>query len=328
MLLAATALPSAAAAAERATTDRADELEGPQVHLLYVLPASGTDRNLDADGTIGRSFEVAQGWLQAQTGGRAFRLDAAAEEADVTFLRLPGDDTTRDGVERAAQQAGLLATGKRYLAYVDAAGPGGCSAAPRSGRLAALYLGADPCAATPLRSGTAGAGLWEHTALRSLMRLLGAVPSCAPHHTGDGYVSDAPSDLMYEGPDPWAPSQLDAGRDDYFDHPSDGCLDLADSTFFERRPPGVVVAGIAVTRSGDRVRARLRVRCPERCRVTVSLARKGRRFAATTATLAPGTLRHFVVAGRPRSRGPVRLAVVARDELGKVTRVAVRRRPR
>src|SRR5687768_6880593 len=106
--LAALALPASAGAAERATADRTDEIPDDQVHLLYVLPADGQDRSLDVDGTIGRSFEVAQGWLRGQTGGRALRLDVSGGEADVTFFRMSATDAdvaskgdfVRDEIER------------------------------------------------------------------------------------------------------------------------------------------------------------------------------------------------------------------------------------
>ena len=321
------ALPAGASAAERATADRPDDVNGPQVHLLYVLPAGGVDRGLDGDDTIARSFDLAQGWLQGQSDGRALRLDTVDGAPDVTFFRLPDGDASREGIERSLAAAGFGASGKRYLAYVDGAGPGGCSAAAWPGRLAVLYLRAEPCAATPLRRGPDPAGLWEHTALREVFRTLGAVATCAPNDTGDGHVADSPTDLMYAGPEPWAPARLDAGRDDYFGHGRAGCLDLADSTFLERRPPGVVVSRIVVTRRGPRVRAALTVRCPERCRVSVALSQGGRRFAGTGASLERGARRRLVLAGRATGAA-IQLAVVARDELGKVTRVAVRRRPR
>jgi hypothetical protein len=38
---------------------------------------------------------------------------------------------------------------------------------------------------------------------------------------------------MYAGPQPWRPSVLDVGRDDYFQHGRRDCLDLARSIFLD-----------------------------------------------------------------------------------------------
>lgn len=48
---------------------------------------------------------------------------------------------------------------------------------------------------------------------------------------------------MYAGPEPWAPTAIDPGHDDYFDHGTD-CLDVARSAFLDplvadaQMPPG------------------------------------------------------------------------------------------
>jgi hypothetical protein len=53
-----------------------------------------------------------------------------------------------------------------------------------------------------------------------------------------GHVSDSPTDLMYAGDQPWQPSVLDFGKDDYFQHKNAGCLDLAKSAFLDPLPAG------------------------------------------------------------------------------------------
>jgi len=60
---------------DRSTTDRPDDITGPQVHAMYVVPADGTDRALDTNGTIAASVANRDGWLRGQTGGRGLRLD-------------------------------------------------------------------------------------------------------------------------------------------------------------------------------------------------------------------------------------------------------------
>src|SRR2546425_5339206 len=51
----------------RATSDRADEVSGNQIHVLYVLPSDGTDRGLDIDGTLQNTVGSFQIWLAGQT---------------------------------------------------------------------------------------------------------------------------------------------------------------------------------------------------------------------------------------------------------------------
>jgi hypothetical protein len=68
------------------------------------------------------------------------------------------------------------------------------------------------------------------------MHAMGAVPACAPNFTLAGHSSDSPTDLMYAGPQPWQPSVLDPGHDDYFGHGRSDCLDVARSGYLLGNP--------------------------------------------------------------------------------------------
>jgi hypothetical protein len=46
---------------------------------------------------------------------------------------------------------------------------------------------------------------------------------------------------MYAGPEPWQPSVLDSGHDDYFRHNIPRCLDLAQSAFLDPAPQNAVL---------------------------------------------------------------------------------------
>src|ERR1051325_5962140 len=61
---------------DRSTTDRPDDITGPQLHAMHVVPADGTDRALDTNGTIAAPVANWEGWLRGQTGGRGVRLAA------------------------------------------------------------------------------------------------------------------------------------------------------------------------------------------------------------------------------------------------------------
>jgi hypothetical protein len=87
--------------------------------------------------------------------------------------------------------------------------------------------------------------LAEYGALHEILHGLGFVEACAPNHTKErtcghnarrvtnGHVSDNPKDLMYAGCEPWWPTTLDVGRNDYFKHRIPGCSDLNNSAFLE-----------------------------------------------------------------------------------------------
>jgi hypothetical protein len=67
-------------------------------------------------------------------------------------------------------------------------------------------------------------------AAHEVLHAMGAVETCAPHEGDFHHVTDAPNDIMYtrDGRD-YQNFVLDAGRDDYYGHFNDGCIDLADS---------------------------------------------------------------------------------------------------
>jgi hypothetical protein len=111
--------------------------------------------------------------------------------------------------------------------------------------VATLYLrgeppGAPPCSSNCFAQSENAPGYLEFAMLHELVHTVGVVPTCAPHHTQSGHVSDDPRDLMYAGPLPWNPSILDIGRDDYYGHGRTSCLDLARSAFLDPSVPGAV----------------------------------------------------------------------------------------
>ena len=73
--------------AERSLVDRPDEVAGPQVHAVYVIPNDGLDENMDRHGRIGWSLNTSVDFLTYKLG-RRLRVDTYNGEPDVTFLRL------------------------------------------------------------------------------------------------------------------------------------------------------------------------------------------------------------------------------------------------
>ena len=262
LLLVSCALP-ALAALPRSTKDRADsraQKGRPQVHVIYAVPKDGEDRALDTNGTIGRSVEAIRRWFREQSEGRDLRFDSMGSNLDISFARLPSTDAeisargafVRDELlEKLLRAKGFNKPGKIYLVFYDGhstyACGGGAWPPVLKGSYAALYLrgevpGYTPCEENPFAADEDSPGYWEFALIHELFHTLGAVASCAPNFVLSGHVGDDNHDLMYAGSLPWFPSVLDFNRNDYFDHPNGGCLDLKDSPFL--LPPSAVHARV------------------------------------------------------------------------------------
>jgi hypothetical protein len=236
---------------DRATTDQADDVTGPQLHVVYVLPSDGIDRHLDTDGTLRNTVASWETWLNGQTGGRVFRLDTYQGALDITFVQLTRSNATmtgygafvRDTIEKDLAALGLVVAPKIYAVYYDGGSTfacgGGAWPPALPGRVAALYLqgtppGARACNTNPFAGFPSSApGYLEFAMIHEVMHTLGFVSSAAPHFAAAGHTNDGPTDLMYAGAQPWTPSVLDLGRDDYYnpDGLPVGVLNLATSTY-------------------------------------------------------------------------------------------------
>ena len=145
----------------RTTTDRADEVSGSQVHVVYAVPADGEDRGLDTTGVLASSVGSFQGWLRAHASGRALRMDVHDGKLDVTFLRLSRSEAAmtsygpfmRDSLERAMGRVGLIQPDKKYAVYYDGGSTWACGGAAWPpevpGQVAAMYLRGTPGDADP-----------------------------------------------------------------------------------------------------------------------------------------------------------------------------------
>jgi hypothetical protein len=303
LLASASSSSAAPDALPRSTTDRRDDVTGPQVHALYVLPSDGVDRGLDTDGTIAASVANWQRWVRAQTFDNGIRLDTSGRELDVTFVRLGKTDAQlaarglalRDAIEDELRARGLVRSGKIYATYYDgssAAACGGGAWPPRlPGTVAALYLratyGPGAVCYQPERSRDE-LQIMDFAMLHEVMHTMGYVPSCAPNHTREGHVSDSPRDLMYAGDEPWRPAVLDVGNDDYFHAHILGCRELAESTYLDRGFGGSTARlTVAVVGPGRVVSTPRGIACSKRCSATFergmrvalrAVAAKGARF--------------------------------------------------
>ncbi len=249
-------------ARDRTTGDMPDDRSGPQVHFLYVVPADGTDRQLDANGAMEQSITRIVRWFEAHAGDQALRIDTYKGAPDITFVRLPHSDaqaTSKNPWPLWVMGEDLVAAGfnnpaKAYAAFYDGHSTWACGGAksPALPKLGAMYLLAQPtndprpCRDAPgFGTGTDRPGYFEIGLLHEVMHVIGFTPRCAPHASADGYgdhVDDSPTDLMY-GPDAkspfgwsWAQAVLDFNHDDYYKAHIPGCPDLSDSPYVEPIP--------------------------------------------------------------------------------------------
>lgn len=237
----------------RSTTDRPDDSGCPQVHVLYVVPLDGTDRKLDAQGNLSGSIASMDRWFRDQTGKTRLRFDTHQKQVDISFHRSNWTDSDlkardpyiRDELEKELRRAGFDRPLKLYAVYYDGHSAHSCGggAWPPTlvGTMGALYLqGAPPgspsCASNPLAEPADPPGYLEFAMLHELFHTLGAAATCGPHEHSAGHVDDDRKDLMYAGPQAWAPAGLDVGMDDYFGHGDSECLDLARSAFLHPSP--------------------------------------------------------------------------------------------
>jgi hypothetical protein len=300
---AAAAAPGAARAAgwcgnDLAASDRLPEaVSGPQVHVVYAIPADGGERFAEAAPKLVTDLEHIVRWWRANDPSRQprfdlFRFPGACENElgtlDLTLARLPAaatayaPTTTRFGaLRRDLGASGFGDFAKKYLVYYD--GPvepddicGTASGAPDFGgstSVGVVWLRArGPC-------GSLGNGDYAAvTAVHELLHVLGALPGPSgggrpPHPCpgDDGHVCDSAVDILA----PFGRSNalgdyvLDAGRDDYYAH-GGPWFDLQDSWWLRQLdlPEHPLTVALVGAGGGDRVESDLPgIACPPACAI-------------------------------------------------------------
>lgn len=277
----------AAAARDRATTDMPDDITGPQVHFLYVVPADGVDAQLDTNGGMEQSIARIEHWFVTHAENQALRVDTHNGVPDITFVRLPHSNaqaTSRNpwpvwviGEDLVA--AGFKDPAKVYAAFYDGRSTWACGGAgsPALPKLGAMYLQAHPTAdprpcrdAPGFGTGATRPGYFEIGLLHEIMHVIGFSPTCAPHASASAYpdhVNDSPTDLMY-GPDAthtagwnWANAVLDFNHDDYYRANRPGCPDLSNSPYLS----ALHSVSVTVNGSGSVTSSPAGIDCPALC---------------------------------------------------------------
>lgn len=254
---------------ERAYADRPDDFPGTyQVHVLYVLPADATDRNVDTDGNINISVQAANEWFSAQTGGTNIRFDTYQGELDITFVQLDmtsdefyektvelygSGSFTRDLLEQTLIRMNVFHPGKIYYSIFDIARvDNACADGAHPPQLMGRMVGHYPVAVMPdgfqcSTSEVFGVGNKgsDMTIPHEIAHVLGFASDCGKNPTSENNKSHTGDDIrdLMNAPDEndtvwwdFENMMLDPGNDDYYNHNIPGCADLADSAFLEPLP--------------------------------------------------------------------------------------------
>lgn len=213
--------------------------------MVYAIASDGKDMEIDTDGTIRDMLANMQEFLDERIG-RGFRIDTAGGEPDVTFVQLevPEEELLlfselHDPVvsvlwlSSALDDVLVREPEKLYAVFYTFDWEGnfitgqanvGTGVAGTYIRHLSLDRFEDP--------------LWqrifETTMVHEIFHLLGAVASCAPNNGRGAHVMDHDLDIMSNSGRPqWEWTYVDYGRDDYYGHGRDDCVDIALSPYFE-----------------------------------------------------------------------------------------------
>jgi hypothetical protein len=237
----------------RSEKNRPDDISGYQLQAMYVLPKNGQDLSLDTNGKIATAVATFQQWLATQTSDQRLRFDTYQGALDITFVRLKETDEqiksqgkkVRDIIDDELKSLGFNNPQKLYAVYYGGSSTVSCGAFAwppgKIGHVAAVFQNGTakvgrPCDTKNFATDINKPGYLELEWIHHIIHSLGGAQKCAPHYVEKrlpGHVSDSPKDLLYEGNQPWEPSILDQGHDDYYRHNIPGCYDLAKSVFLD-----------------------------------------------------------------------------------------------
>src|SRR3990167_8488452 len=190
---------------DRSTVDRPDDKTGEQVHVAYVLPSDGRDRQLDSNNLGGKSsiewsVGAMEAWIYARTNrDTVIRFDTYnnGKNLDVTAVTCGKSNVEITGggsisaianLESCLRQAGLNGGNKKYLIYYDGNNANFCGKSSEYGH--ALIL--KPSSPTGCRADFIGK---QPTLSAGRFELLGANGTF--NVIGIQFVNDSSKDLMY-----------------------------------------------------------------------------------------------------------------------------------
>ena len=271
-ILLTSASAGAASTRDRAVTDMPDDISGPQVHFLYVVPSDGADGQLDTNGVMEQSIARIENWVVTQTGNQALKVDTYKGVPDITFFRLPrsdaqatevhpwpiwaiGEDLVAAGFNDPAKVYAALYDGRSIMGVwrseVACPAEAGCHVHPRRGQ---RTIRAHVSDAPGFGTGTDRPGYFEIGLLHEVMHVTRVraelrsprerrhlAKSCQRQPNGPHVRSRR--DKSPAGWD-WSSAVLDFNHDDYYRAHIPGCPDFSDSPYL------MPLHSVSVTASG------------------------------------------------------------------------------
>jgi hypothetical protein len=222
--------PIANAIPTRSLTDRTDDLQGPQIHLIYTIPGDAEDKNWDTNGQIKKWIDQGQDWLFLQVS-RKLRYDTFQSDLDISFLKssLSLSQMRSKISNRADYKDALLPFLMRE--FLAQSPNRNYKASPKTYLfLSSENLSSELCGYaynfTAMGFGFAGGDCWRGPVDDTTTPYGMAWPAKTVIHEvfhafGVDHICDSKSDLMWgkpecEGDFNYAPINLDQDRRDYF----------------------------------------------------------------------------------------------------------------
>ena len=212
---------------------------GPQFQVVVVVGSDGVvDPSTGA--AINHELALIDQWFAGQTGGRQprFGRDGAGNVA-VTLIRLgqttaslSSSPTPFARLQEDLGDAGLPSRGNALAVYAAFSNPNACGEGITG--IAVDWTLTPNCPGAPSTSTPAFPWGATFVMAHELVHAFGAAPSCAPHWDGTGHVNDSSADIVWGGTSfDLAHLTLDVGHDDYYRTGRAGCLDIANSPYWQ-----------------------------------------------------------------------------------------------
>ncbi len=196
---------------ERSLTDRPDELQGRQVHPVYVVPADGKDRQLDTNGKLEEILWQEQDWLagRGRGDGLSLRMDTYQGHPDISYLRskYTADELKDEGLNMVKSLEDELHSnlpsdnGKVLLALYD-----GTVYASYDGKTINACGAADQPPQIPGNVAVVGleqagycSDILSKTMVHETFHVTGQVKPTAPDYSSNGHIKN-PDDIMGAAP--------------------------------------------------------------------------------------------------------------------------------
>lgn len=288
--------------------ERPDATTGPQIHVIWAVPADGADNFATGAGRIADDLASISTWWVGQDPTRAPRLDNAVFPggtcADISFVRLPqpassfvGAGFALDTIKNDLETTGFGNLYKKYLVYFDTpfVEQDVCGISDKN-------FSSGPTFSVVLLAGCPGVAT-DGIAAHELLHGLGALPAGAPNACtaannplgqvpDPGHPCDSPQDVLYPVTNgaPLAQLILDVNHDDYYAH-SGSWDDIQDSAWLHLLAAPAIQLVVSIAGAGEVTSVVPGVDCTSSCTTqwdggatTALLAQpaKGKRFVGWT----------------------------------------------